>query len=148
MGECAGDECSGITCAKGLGCPRKGNITKSCLVESNSWICSIKYYGLLILSIYSTLTMNYTDPVNDLCLLNFLICLGTSFTTWPVHFCQWCKYSGDLNSEHLRSWNIWIANLCLFVFQMVCYSDAQYHPTGHLKSRWVLKWGLNTSLLK
>ena len=28
VGECAGGECSGIKCAKGLQCPWKGNITK------------------------------------------------------------------------------------------------------------------------
>ena len=48
--------------------------------------------------------------------------------------------SGDLNCKHLKSRNIWITNFYLFIIQMVCYSDTQYHFTRHLNSGPVFKW--------
>ena len=36
--------------------------------------------------------------------------------------------------------NIWIANFCLVVIQMVYYSDARYLSTWHMNSRLVFKW--------
>ena len=42
--------------------------------------------------------------------------------------------------KHLCSGSIWIANFYLLVFQMIQYSDAWYHGTGHINSRPIFKW--------
>ena len=44
------------------------------------------------------------------------------------------KYNGGQNSKHLNSGNILRVIFYLFVIQMVCYSDALNHGTGHLNS--------------
>ena len=54
-----------------------------------------------------------------------------------------------MSSGNLNSLNICIANFYLFVIQMVCYSDAQYHGSG--QGIWIVDQysndGLNTSQL-
>ena len=44
----------------------------------------------------------------------------------PKYWLNWVNYSGNLNTDHLNTENIWIPNILKLGFQMVCYSNGRF----------------------
>ena len=61
-----------------------------------------------------------------------------------TYFYKFSKYSGDLNTNHLDTINIWIPNFLKFGFQMVGYSNGRSmgnvlctRPTIQIPDQWI-----------